>query len=133
LDLLTRLQTYATLSGAFMARVDSPEWMESANAVLEERGIAPETFFPRIRFISEDGWGISERLGWGTYVGPRCAVAFGSLTTPEIIERCTDGGAVIWLTKAPFDFRNESHFSRHKALMTELADHVHPGTQFSEL
>jgi hypothetical protein len=133
LDLLTRLQTYATLSGAFMARVDSPDWMESYDAVLKKRGLAPETFSPGIRFISEGGWGISERFGWGTYIGPRCARAFGSLATPEVIERCTDGGAVIWLTKAPFDFRTEAHFSRHKALMKELADHAHPGTQVSEL
>ena len=133
LDLLTRLQTYATLSGAFMARVDSPTWMESTDAVLKEHGLAPETFFPRIRFISENGWGISERFGWGTYIGPRCALVFGSLDTPEVIEWCADGGAVVWLTKAPFDFRNEAHFSRHKALMKELSDHLHPGAQVSEL
>jgi hypothetical protein len=42
-------------------------------------------------------------------------------------------GAIIWLTKAPLDFRNESHLSRHAALMNELADHAHPGTQVSQL
>jgi hypothetical protein len=133
LDLLTRLQTYATMSGAFMARVDSPHWAESSVAVQQECGLAPSAFFSGIRFISEAGWGISERLGWGTYIGPRCARAFGALATPEVIERCADGGAVIWLTKAPLDFRNEVHFYRHKALMKELADHLHPGTQISEL
>ena len=116
-----------------MARVDSPDWMGSTDTVLKVRGFAPETFYPRIRFISEEGWSISERFGWGTYVGPRCALAFGALATPEVVEPRTDGGVVIWLTKAPFDFRNEAHFSRHQALTKELADHVHPGTQIGEL
>jgi hypothetical protein len=133
LDVLTRLQTYATSSGAFMARADSPEWLESTETVLKVRGFARETFFPRIRFISENGWGISERFGWGTYIGPRCALAFGSLATPELIEPCKDGGAVVWLTKAPFDFRDETHFSRHQALKKELEGHLHPGTQIGEL
>jgi hypothetical protein len=132
LDVLARLPTFATLSGAFMARADSPEWSESMAAVMTERGLAPQSLSRGFRFVSEEGWSVSERFGWGTYIGPRCTLAFGPLRAPEIVERAADGGAVIWLTKAPFDFRNQEHFCRYTELMNELAAYVHPGTQFNE-
>ena len=84
-------------------------------------------------FVSEEGWGISERFGWGTYIGPRCALAFGPLRTPEIVQRTANGGASTWLTKEPFDFRNEDYFRRHAELKTELAAHVHPGNELDEI
>jgi hypothetical protein len=132
LDLLSRLPTFAALSGAFMARADSPDWRESLVALVKERNLAPQSLSTGFRFVSEEGWGISERFGWGTYVGPRCALEFGPLRTPETIERSPDGGAVIWLTAVPFDFLNESHYRRYMELKRELAAHVHPGTQIGE-
>jgi hypothetical protein len=90
-------------------------------AVMTERELAPQSLSRGFRFVSEEGWRISERFGWGTYFGPRCALAFGPLRAPEIIERAPDGGAVIWLTKTSFDFRNQEHFCRYTELMNELA------------
>jgi len=132
LDLIAHLATFAALSGAFMARADSPLWRESMVAVAKERGISPDSLAAPFRFVSEQGWGISERFGWGTYLGPRCTREFGPLRAPENIERLPDGGAIVWLTAAPFDFRDESHYSRYLELNRELAVHRHPGTQIGE-
>jgi len=133
LDVLTRLQTYATISGAFMARADSPGWEESVRSVCQDQGVASEALFRGIRFTSEAGWAISERIGWGTYIGARCARAFGTLTAPEVIEQHIDGGATLWVTKDPLDLRNKDHFCRHAAILNELANHWHSGTKMSEL
>jgi hypothetical protein len=127
LDILSRLHTFADLSGAFLARADSPAWSESTATVMADRQLAPQSLSCGFRFLSEEGWSISERFGWGTYVGPRCALAFGPLRTPEIVERTPNGGAMIWLTKEPFDFHNEGHFRRYADLKTELATYLHPG------
>jgi hypothetical protein len=132
LDLLARLPRFAALSGAFMARADSPDWRESMVAVTKERELGPQSLSTAFRFVSEEGWGISERFGWGTYVGPRCAREFGALCAPETIERLPDGGAIIWVTAQPFDFRNESHYCRYIELKKELAAHMHDGTQIGE-
>jgi hypothetical protein len=133
LDLLSRLPAFATLSGAFMSRADSPDWAESMATVSKERALAPWSLRRGFRFVSEEGWSISERFGWGTYIGPRCALAFGPLRAPEIVERTANGGALIWLTKEPFDFRNEDHFRRYAELTTELAAHLHPGNELDEI
>lgn len=132
LDLLSRLPTLAALSGAFMARADSPAWRESGDALLRRRDLASESLNTGFRFASEQGWAISERFGWCTYIGPRCALEFGHLRSPETIERTADGGAIIWLTSMPFDFGNESHHFRYIELRKELAVHIHPGTEIGE-
>jgi hypothetical protein len=133
LDLLARLPAFAKLCGAFMARADSPEWGNSMSAVLKEREMEPRSLIRGLRFVAEEGWCISERFGWGTYIGPRCARAFGSLSSPEVVEHATDGSAMIWLTTVPFDFRIAEHLRRHTNLLDEVAAHAHSGTQISEL
>jgi len=133
LDILSRLQTYATISGAFMARADSPAWDESLRATRHGVGGASEEFCRGIRFISEAGWAISERIGWGTFIGPRCALAFGTVSAPEVIEQRSDGSATFWVTKDPLDFRNEEHLCRHAAFMNELANQWHSGTKIGDI
>lgn len=133
LEVLGRLRRYAALSEAFMARADSPDWFASSVAAAPGKDAMLQTFDKGIRFVSEAGWAISERIGWGTYVGPRCSRAFGELSQPERIEKDEDGGMSFWLTRAPTDFRDEAHVRRHAAVLSELEPHWHPGTELGEL
>jgi hypothetical protein len=127
LDVLRRLPTYAAMSTAFMARADSPEWWTSMEVARVERGLAHGALVEKLRFVSEAGWAIAERLGWGTYIGPRCAREFGSLDAAEIVRQEPDGGVTVWITAEPFDFRNEAHFARYAALREQLARHCYQG------
>jgi hypothetical protein len=126
LELLQRLPSYAALSGAFMARADSPQWWSSMNAVHAERGLGPGSLVTKLRFYSEAGWAIGERLGWGTWLGPRCAREFGRIEAAELVQEQLDGGACVWITKEPFDFRRQEHLARYLALREQLARHVLP-------
>lgn len=133
LELLRRLPRYAAMSGAFMSRVDSPQWWTSMNEVQAERGLAPGSLLKQLRFVSEDGWAIAERLGWGTYLGPLCAREFGAMDAAERVQHEADGGVTVWITAEPFDFRKEEHFARYQALCEQLAPHAHRGHQVGEL
>ena len=130
LQVLTSLGRYAELAQTFFARADSPQWWDS---LAQARAAHPKALaLGRLRFASQRGWAISERLGWINCWGSRAAAELGlqqqdAAACAERVECTADGGRLLWLTAAPFDFGDEGHRSRHAALMNHLAPHRHDG------
>jgi hypothetical protein len=130
LKVLEGIRDYAGIAGAFFARADSPAWWDSRDRAKDR---LPAVEQARLRIPSEEGWAISERLGWINYFGPRAVDELGFTGSAaelgvEKIEDTADGGRLLWLSKAPFDFDDEAHRHRYLALMDRLEPHRHAGT-----
>lgn len=130
LNVLEGIRDYAGLGNAFFARADSPAWWDSWDRAKDRLPAIEQT---RLRIPSDEGWAISERLGWINWFGPRAVDALGLTGSAaelgvEKIEDSADGARLLWLTKAPFDFDDESHCRRYLALTDRLEPHRHAGT-----
>jgi hypothetical protein len=126
LKVITRLQEYSRISGAFFARADSPDWWESYR---RSEASGTETAMPCLRIASEPGWALGSSLGWINYFGPRAAMELGIDAAARIggahkVEVTTDGGRLLWITAEPLNFCDEAHRQRYSGLLRELSSHV---------
>lgn len=125
LNVLTRVEKYASLSSAFFVRADSPGWWDSRAADAEKNQALA---IAQLRIASDAGWSIAERLGWVNYFGSRASSDLGlndggSSCGAEANEPSGNGGRILWLTKAPFTFQDESHIKNYAQLLATLEPH----------
>jgi hypothetical protein len=126
LQVITRLQEYSRISGAFFARADSPDWWESYR---RSRAPGDVAAMPSLRIASEPGWALGSSLGWINYFGARAARELGldeaaRTAGAHKVEVTADGGRLLWITEEPFDFCDEAHRQRYSGLLQELSSHA---------